>query len=105
MDNDPRVALCGFCKLEGDGLDFVSKRYEVTLGRRSKTTPLDVVLGERRATRAPCCQSVRRLSTDKHRCAGDNMNVSRHHASIKYNFARSARPPVCMHCKAAPHTG
>lgn len=45
MQRDPRIVRCGFCKLEGEDLDFVSRRYEVTIGRRSKTTPLDVVLG------------------------------------------------------------
>ena len=52
---DPaKIARCGFCKLEGDELDFVSKRYEVTFGRKSRTTPLDVVLGECQALLPVC---------------------------------------------------
>lgn len=42
---DPRVQRCGFCKLEGGGIEFTCKRYDITLGRRSKT-PIDVELGE-----------------------------------------------------------
>lgn len=45
--DDPRIVRCGFCKLEGDVVDeFFCKRYEIVLGRRSKSTRLDVVLGE-----------------------------------------------------------
>lgn len=44
--DDSRIEQCGFCKLEGDTVDeFYAKRYEVVLGRRSKSTRLDVVLG------------------------------------------------------------
>ncbi|KAK9790762.1 hypothetical protein WJX73_008037 [Symbiochloris irregularis] len=58
--DDPRIARCGFCRLEGDGgLDFFAQRYEIALGRKSKSTHLDVVLG-------------------------DNMNISRNHAKIVF---------------------
>eukprot|EP00877_Chromochloris_zofingiensis_P010598 jgi/Chrzof1/5792/Cz16g16020.t1 len=59
--DDPRLDRCGFAKLVGDGVEYHIKKYEVMLGRRSKSTALDVVLG-------------------------DNMNISRLHAAIKYNF-------------------
>ena len=44
--DDSRIARCGFCKLEGDVVDeFFCQRYEIVMGRRSKSTRLDVVLG------------------------------------------------------------
>ena len=42
---DPRLERCGFCKLYGPELEFYSKRYDIQIGRRSKSTKLDVVLG------------------------------------------------------------
>jgi hypothetical protein len=62
--DDPRLERCGFAKLQGDaGDDFVYfiRKYEVVLGRRSKSANLDVPLG-------------------------DSMNISRHHAAIRWNF-------------------
>ena len=63
IDKDPRIGRCGFCKLEGvsEDMEFVSRRYEVTIGRRSKTTPLDVVLGGRLCFNQDC----RELPTKK----------------------------------------
>eukprot|EP00798_Chlamydomonas_sp_ICE-L_P007661 gene7661-815_t len=58
--SDPRLLQAGFAKLEGDDFSYTVRSYEVTLGRVSKT-PVDVALGE-------------------------NMNVSRLHAKISYNF-------------------
>lgn len=43
--DDPRLERCGFCKLYGPELEFYSKRYDIQIGRRSKSTKLDVVLG------------------------------------------------------------
>ncbi|GMH39980.1 hypothetical protein BSKO_07884 [Bryopsis sp. KO-2023] len=60
-DDDPRLAKCGFAKLQGDGFEFFMRKYEIGLGRKSKSNSLDVVLG-------------------------DHMNISRKHACIRYNF-------------------
>jgi len=53
----------GFAKLKGKDFDFYLQKYTITLGRRSKSSNVDIALG-------------------------DNMNLSRHHASITYNFER-----------------
>ncbi|CAD7703127.1 unnamed protein product [Ostreobium quekettii] len=62
-EDDPRLAKCGYAKLQGEGVEFYVRKYEVTMGRRSKSTQLDVVLG-------------------------DNMNISRKHACIRFNFEK-----------------
>lgn len=59
--DDPRVGRVAFAKLQGEGLEYFVRKYEVLLGRKSKSTELDIVLG-------------------------DNMNISRQHAKIAYNF-------------------
>eukprot|EP00884_Botryococcus_braunii_P003704 jgi/Botrbrau1/13334/Bobra.0334s0010.1 len=59
--DDARLAKVGFVKLEGPGIEFYAKKYEIIIGRKSKSANLDVVLG-------------------------DNMNISRQHAIIAYNF-------------------
>lgn len=61
--DDPRLDRIGFAKLHGEGIEVYAKKYEVIIGRRSKSTNLDIVLG-------------------------DNMNVSRQHAKIVYSPAR-----------------
>ena len=63
LRGDPRVARVGFAKLQGPGLEHFVTRYETTLGRRNKAAEPDVVVA-----------------------APDNKGVSRHHASIVYNF-------------------
>lgn len=60
--DDPRLGRVAFAKLQGDGLEYFIRKYEVLLGRKSKSTELDIVLG-------------------------DNMNISRQHAKIAYNFS------------------
>lgn len=60
--DDPRLGTVAYAKLQGDGLEYFIRKYEVLLGRKSKSTELDIVLG-------------------------DNMNISRQHAKIAYNFA------------------
>lgn len=60
--DDPRLGRVAFAKLQGDGLEYFVRKYEVLLGRKSKSTELDIVLG-------------------------DNMNISRQHAKIAYNFS------------------
>lgn len=82
--NDPRLEKCGFAKLLGEGYEFFVKKYEVTMGRKSKSTALDIVLG-------------------------DNMNISRHHATIRYNFDTSKFELVVLgkngvHCNGVLHT-
>lgn len=59
--DDPRIGRIAFAKLQGDGFEYFVRKYEVLLGRKSKSTELDIVLG-------------------------DNMNISRQHAKITYNF-------------------
>ena len=61
--DDPRLDRVGFAKLQGEGIEVYAKKYEVIIGRRSKNTNLDIILG-------------------------DNMNVSRQHAKIVYSPAR-----------------
>ena len=74
--NDPRLARCGFARLVGEGgLDFVLRKYECSMGRKSKSGNQDV-------------------------CLGEAMSISRQHAEIKYNFETRecrrgpARPPA-----------
>jgi hypothetical protein len=45
LPDDPRLERCGFCKLHGPDFEFISKRYDIQIGRRSKSAKLDVVLG------------------------------------------------------------
>lgn len=45
LPDDPRLERCGFCKLHGPDFEFFSKRYDIQIGRRSKSAKLDVVLG------------------------------------------------------------
>lgn len=59
----------GFAKLCGQGLEYVVQKYTITMGRCSKTTTVDLTLG-------------------------NNMNLSRHHASITYNFDSGESVPV-----------
>ncbi|KFM26227.1 Fork head transcription factor 1 [Auxenochlorella protothecoides] len=58
---DPRVLQCGFARLLGKDVDYIVRKYEIVLGRRSKASTLDVILG-------------------------DFMSVSRQHARILYSF-------------------
>lgn len=43
--DDPRIDHIGFVKLLGDGIELYSKKYELVIGRRSKSTNVDIVLG------------------------------------------------------------
>ena len=45
---DPRIAKVAFARLFGDEVDCYMRKYELVLGRRSKSTALDVCLGETR---------------------------------------------------------
>jgi FHA domain len=59
-----------FGKMQGDdGFEFFIRKYETLLGRRSSSAQADVVLG-------------------------DNMNTSRKHASITYNFDKGVASEV-----------
>lgn len=44
--DDPRLGRVAFAKLQGDGLEYFVRKYEVLLGRKSKSTELDIVLGK-----------------------------------------------------------
>lgn len=71
--DDPRLERlqkAGFARLVGLGVDHTMRKFEIVLGRRSKSTDLDVVLG-------------------------DMMSVSRKHAKIYYNFDTSKTPLPC----------
>ncbi|PNH10982.1 Fork head transcription factor 1 [Tetrabaena socialis] len=59
--HDPRLQRCGFAKLQGQGIEYFVRKYEITMGRVSKNSPLDLVLG-------------------------DTNTISRQHAAIRYNF-------------------
>lgn len=43
--NDPRINQVGFAKLLGDGIEVNAKKYEIVIGRHSKSSIVDVVLG------------------------------------------------------------
>ena len=43
--DDPRLGRVAYAKLQGDGLEYFIRKYEVMLGRKSKSTELDIVLG------------------------------------------------------------
>ena len=59
--NDPRVQRAAFAHLVGNDIDYLMKKYEITLGRQAKNFTPDVIMG-------------------------DTMSVSRQHAKILYNF-------------------
>lgn len=59
---DPRLLQCGFAKLTGDGVDYVFRKYDICIGRENGKVELDVSIG------------------------GNQMNISRKHARIAYNF-------------------
>lgn len=61
--SDPRLKSVGFAKLAGENVDHIMRKYEIVLGRKSKASPVDVVLG-------------------------DMMSVSRQHAKIYFNFEK-----------------
>ena len=44
--NDPRIDQVGFAKLLGDGFELCAKKYEIVIGRHSKSSTVDVVLGK-----------------------------------------------------------
>ena len=52
MQEDPRLARAGFAKLIGrcndEDFEFFFTKYEILLGRNSKSALVDVVLGELR---------------------------------------------------------
>jgi len=59
--NDPRVQRVAVAHLVGNNIDYLMKKYEITLGRKAKNYTPDVIMGE-------------------------TMSVSREHAKIIYNF-------------------
>lgn len=44
--DDPRLAKVGFAKLEGQGIEFYAKKYEIIIGRPSKAFTPDVVISK-----------------------------------------------------------
>ena len=48
--NDPRINQTGFAKLLGDGIEVYAKKYEIVIGRHSKSSNADVVLGMPRSS-------------------------------------------------------
>lgn len=100
--DDHRLAKVGFAKLVGIGIELYTKKHEITMGRLSKSGHVDVVLGR---CRCICLAIVSLLqashmmarqgsssSDETSSCtevtlpfAGENMNISRQHASIVYS--------------------
>lgn len=46
LSDDSRVQKVGFCKLKGDGIEHFAQKYEIQIGRKSKSTALDVAIGQ-----------------------------------------------------------
>lgn len=44
--DDPRMKRVGFCKLLGENIEHYAQKYEINIGRKSKASNLDVVIGE-----------------------------------------------------------
>ena len=44
--DDPRKKRIGFCKLLGENMEHYAQKYEINIGRKSKATDLDVVIGD-----------------------------------------------------------
>lgn len=44
--DDPRISRVAYAKLQGEGFEYFVRKYEVLLGRKSKSTELDIVLGD-----------------------------------------------------------
>lgn len=84
--DDPRLGRVAYAKLQGDGLEYFIRKYEVVLGRKSKSTELDIVLGAGPKSFPSLLQQLN-FPSCQHACVGDNMNISRQHAKIAYNFA------------------
>mmetsp|Transcript_12400 Transcript_12400/g.21930 ORF Transcript_12400/g.21930 Transcript_12400/m.21930 type:complete len:190 (-) Transcript_12400:654-1223(-) len=62
---DPRIWGVGYARLYGKDVDYVIRKHAIVLGRASKSGSTDVVLG-------------------------DNMNISRAHAKITFNFVNKS---------------
>lgn len=43
--DDTRIEQIAFAKLLGEGLELYAKKYEIVIGRKSKSSVVDVVLG------------------------------------------------------------
>ncbi len=110
-DNDPRIERCAFAKLQSvDGtFEYFIRKYEIVLGRNSKSAHADVVLG--------MCgtwhhKHHREHGTHPHthtQHSGENSNISRKHAVISYNFAKgmgfhAAHTPSALHIPPPQHT-
>lgn len=61
---DPRIERCGFARIVGENIDFLMRKYSITMGRKSKNNASDLVLG-------------------------DHMSLSRQHARIFFDFDKS----------------
>ena len=46
LSDDPRKSKVGFCKLLGENIEYYAQKYEIHIGRKSKATDLDVVIGK-----------------------------------------------------------
>lgn len=79
-DMDARVKRCGFARLYGEEVDYIVRKYDILLGRKSKASAVDVVLG-------------------------DHMSVSRQHARIYYNFKTRTMGCGCVGGHVAEYGG
>ena len=43
--NDSLLKRVGFCKLVGENIEHYAQKYEINIGRKSKSSNLDVVIG------------------------------------------------------------
>lgn len=51
---DPRTGRVAFAKLQAEGFEYFVRKYEILLGRKSKSTELDIVLGEKLSCQQVC---------------------------------------------------
>jgi hypothetical protein len=67
--DDPRLAKVAYAKIEGEGIDVAVRKFEVVIGRNSKSTTLDVILGDNmNISRWGGGRNKSRAGTDAGRC-------------------------------------
>ncbi len=64
ITKDERIEKSGFALLKGENFEVYVKKYVVELGRRSKSTQLDVVLGE-----AQSCSALHKAERSQSCCS------------------------------------
>ena len=119
---DPRLLKAGFAKLRGDEIDFIMRSYEITLGRATTGPPTtktaDVGLGDTHPLSHAHPPSSYHTTPHRHKhtawmhvrrqgsqmvkfcTAGSNLNISRQHAKIHYNFDKGPYRPAAFSPKS-----